>query len=455
MISQSAHGCHCPSRMVLSKAMSDAKPATFPKIDLQNLHSIYRMTPRATGEPLRIFVHAGAATPVVLLRNLVEQAPCLPPCEIVHLHTETPPDLTEALAKSVRIVNLFVGKNLRRYLNYDSVDYLPIFLSETPSLFRLGRYPLDVAFVHLSPPDRHGYCSLGTSVDCARAAVETAKYVVAQINPQMPRVHGDGLIHISKVSQFVEVNEALPEVPSRPQGDVAKKIGEYVASIVEDGSTLQAGIGAIPDACMAALKGHKYLGIHSEMWSDYALELIKSGAVDNSKKVVHQGKTVSTFVTGSRALYDYIDDNPSFVQLEASYVNQPNVIARNPKVVAINSCVEIDLTGQVCADSIGSRIISGVGGQMDFMRGAALSEGGKPIMAFSSRSEKGYSRIVSSLKPRAGVTTTRSHIHWVVTEYGAKNLVGLTLRRRAEALISLAHPEDREALKRAWESELS
>jgi 4-hydroxybutyrate CoA-transferase len=434
--------------------MNNTNQMPYAKIDLQKFHALYKESPRASGEPLRIFVHAGAATPVVLLRNLVEQAPSLPPCEIVHLHTETPSDLSEALAKSVRVVNLFVGKNLRRHLNYDSVDYLPIFLSETPSLFRLGRYPLDVAFVHLSPPDRHGYCSLGTSVDCARAAVESAKFVVAQINPQMPRVHGDGLIHISKVSQFVEVNEALPEVPSRPQGEVAKKIGENVAAIVEDGSTLQAGIGAIPDACMAALKNHRNLGIHSEMWSDYALELIKSGAVDNSRKVVHPGKTVSTFVTGSRSLYDYIHDNPSVVQLEASYVNQPNVIARNPKVVAINSCVEIDLTGQVCADSVGSRIISGVGGQMDFMRGAALSAGGKPIMAFSSRSEKGFSRIVSSLKPRAGVTTTRSHIHWVVTEYGAKNLVGLTLRRRAEALISLAHPEDRERLKLAWNAEL-
>lgn len=426
----------------------------YPKIDFQQFHTLFKSSPRGDGSPLRIFVHAGAATPLVLLRNLVAQAAQLPPCEIVHLHTETPADLTEALVKTVRIVNLFVGKNFRRALNFDSVDYLPIFLSETPALFRLGRFPLDVAFVHLSPPDRHGFCSLGTSVDCARAAVECAKYVVAQINPNMPRVHGDGLIHLSKVSQFIEVDEPLPEVPSRPVGPVAQKIGENVASIVENGSTLQAGIGAIPDACMAALKGHKNLGIHSEMWSDYALELIKSGAVDNSHKVVHPGKTVSTFVTGSRALYDYIDDNPSVVQLEASYVNQPNVIARNPKVVAINSCVEMDLTGQACADSIGSRIISGVGGQMDFMRGAALSVGGKPIMAFSSRSDKGFSRIVASLKPRAGVTTTRSHIHWVVTEHGAKNLVGLTLGSRAEALISLAHPEDRDQLKFEWEKGL-
>jgi 4-hydroxybutyrate CoA-transferase len=427
---------------------------SLPQIDLNILSSLVHSSLKEGSAPIRIFVHAGAATPLVLLRNLVDQAHRLPPCEMIHLHTETPPDLTESLVNSFRIVNLFVGKNMRRFLNYDSVDYLPIFLSETPSLFRLGRYPLDVAFVHLSPPDQHGFCSLGTSVDCARAATESAKYVIAQINPQMPRVHGDGLIHISKVTQFVEVDEALPEVPSRPLSAVARKIGENVASIVEDGSTLQAGIGAIPDACMAALKGHQHLGIHSEMWSDYALELMKSGAVDNSKKVVHPGKTVSTFVTGSRAVYDYLDDNPSVIQLEADYVNHPNIIARNPKVVAINSCVEIDLSGQVCADSVGSRIISGVGGQMDFMRGAALSTGGQPIMALSSRSEKGFSRFVNSLRPHSGVTTTRSHIHWVVTEYGARNLVGLTLYRRAQALIELAHPDDRERLRFEWKKEL-
>ncbi len=407
---------------------------------------------RESNEPLRVFVHGGAATPVALLRRLVELAPELPPLELVHLHTETPPDLTIQLVKNFRIVNLFVGRNMRPYLNYDSVDYLPVFLSETPALFRKMHYPLDVALVHVSPADRHGYCSLGTSVDCARAAVESAPIVIAQVNPNMPRVHGDGLIHVSKLAARIEINEPLPEVPSHPIGPTAKLIGEHVAGIVENGSTLQAGIGDIPDACMAALTAHKNLGIHSEMWSDYALDLIESGAVDNSKKVVHPGKTVSTFVTGSKRVYDFLHDNPSVVQLEASYVNQPNVIARNPKVVAINSCVEIDLTGQICADSVGGRVISGVGGQMDFLRGAALSKGGKPVMAFTSRTAKGKSRIVNALKAGAGVVTTRSHVHWVVTEYGVANLAGLTLSRRAKALIELAHPEDRESLRFDWKS---
>lgn len=400
--------------------------------------------------PIRVFVHGGAATPIALLRKLVETASELPSLELVHLHTETPADLTSQLVKNFRIVNLFIGRNIRPHLNYDTVDYLPVFLSETPALFRKMQYPLNVALVHVSPPDRHGYCSLGTSVDCARAAVESAPVVIAQINKNMPRVHGDGLIHVSKFAASIEVEDQLPEVPSHPISEVAAKIGSHVAGIVENGSTLQAGIGAIPDACMAALKGHKYLGIHSEMWSDYALDLIESGAVDNSKKIVHPGKTVSTFVTGSRRVYDFLHDNPSVVQLEASYVNQPNVIARNPKVVAINSCVEIDLTGQVCADSVGPRVISGVGGQMDFLRGAALSKGGKPLMAFSSRTEKGRSRIVNTLQTGAGVVTTRSHVHWVVTEYGVKNLAGLTLRQRANALIDIAHPDDRESLMREW-----
>lgn len=407
---------------------------------------------RESAGPLRVFVHGAAATPVALLRRLVESAAELPPLELVHLHTETPKDLTQQLVKNFRIVNLFIGRNMRPYMNYDSVDYLPVFLSETPALFRKMHYPLDVALVHVSPPDRHGYCSLGTSVDCARAAVETAPIVIAQVNPNMPRVHGDGLIHVSKFAARIEVNDPLPEVPSHPIAETAKKIGVHVAAIVENGSTLQAGIGGIPDACMAALKDHKHLGIHSEMWSDYALDLIESGAVDNSKKVVHPGKTVSTFVTGSKRVYDFLHDNPSVVQLEASYVNQPNVIARNPKVVAINSCVEIDLTGQVCADSVGSRVISGVGGQMDFLRGAALSKGGKPVMAFTSRTEKGTSRIVNALKSGAGVVTTRPHVHWVVTEYGAVNLAGLTLNRRARALIDLAHPDDRDRLLEDWKS---
>jgi 4-hydroxybutyrate CoA-transferase len=398
----------------------------------------------------RVFVHGGAATPNALLRSLVREGDTLRDLEFVHLHTELRGVTASELVRHFRITNLFVGKDYRRLLDHQRVDYLPVFLSEVPGLFRSGNLPLDAALVHVSPPDAHGFCSLGTSVDGAKAAVETAKVVIAQVNSQMPRVHGDGFVHISKFAAWIEVNEELPEVPSKPLSDVALRIGEHVASLVENGSTLQAGIGQVPDACLAALRGHKYLGLHSEMWSDHALSLIESGAIDNSQKRVHPGKCVSTFVTGSRRLYEYIHDNPSVIQLEASYVNLPNVIARNPKVVAINSCVEIDLTGQVCADSIGSRVISGVGGQMDFMRAAVLSEGGKPIMAFSSRSEKGQARIVPQLKPGAGVVTTRAHVHWVVTEWGAANLAGLNLSQRARALTDLAHPEDRESLRRAW-----
>jgi acyl-CoA hydrolase len=399
----------------------------------------------------RVFVQGGAATPSVLLKALVEQADRFEDVELMHLHTMDPGEYAlPKYRKSFRIANLFVGENIRPSLDYDRIDYLPCFLSEIPALFKSGKRPLNVAMIHLSPPDRHGFCTLGTSVDVAKAAVESAELVLAQINVQMPRVLGDGLIHISEVDHYVEVNGPIFECKYGPLSETAKKVGLNVASLVEDGATLQVGIGTIPDAVLAALSGHRHLGLHSEMWSDGALALIQSGAIDNSRKVVHPGKSVSGFVMGSRALYDYIHDNPSVIQLGIDYVNRPNVIARNPRVTAINSAVEIDLTGQVCADSVGSRIISGVGGQMDFMRGAALSHRGKPIIAIASRSKKGASRIVPQLKPGAGVVTTRSHVHYVVTEYGIADLYGKTLHERAQALIKIAHPEDRDALERAW-----
>jgi acyl-CoA hydrolase len=304
----------------------------------------------------------------------------------------------------------------------------------------------------VSPPDAHGYCTLGTSVDVARAAVDTAAVVIAQVNPRMPRVHGDGFIHMSEIHHWVEVDEEIPESPAAPQGPVEEAIGRHAASLIEDGATLQMGIGAIPDAVLAALHTHRHLGIHTEMWSDGCLELMQSGAVDNSLKKVHPGKTIAGFVVGTRPLYDYIHDNPSAVLLDIAYVNNPGIIARNPKVTAINSAVEVDLTGQVCADSIGSRIISGVGGQMDFIRGASISPGGKPIIALPSRTKAGKSRLVAQLTPGAGVVTTRAHVHFVVTEYGAADLAGKTLHERARALINIAHPEDREELTRTWRS---
>jgi 4-hydroxybutyrate CoA-transferase len=323
-------------------------------------------------------------------------------------------------------------------------------LSEIPQLFRSGRRPIDVALIHVSPPDKHGYCTLGTAVDITKAAFESAKFVVAQINSQMPRVQGDGLIHVSRFHASIEVNDPLPEIKSPKLTDIDLKIGANVASLIENGATIQVGIGAIPNAVLASLKNHRNLGIHSEMWSDGMVDLIQSGAVDNSKKAVHVGRSVSTFLMGTKRLYDFVNDNPSVIQLECDYVNNPNVIARNPKVAAINSAIEIDLTGQVCADSIGSSIYSGVGGQMDFIRGASLSPGGKPILALTSRTRHGISRIVSTLKPGAGVVTTRAHVHYVVTEYGIADLYGKTLSERAKALIAIANPLDWEKLNEEW-----
>lgn len=396
-------------------------------------------------------MHGGAATPLRLIDELLKQAERLRDVELIHLHTMGPATYADPpYDESFRVANLFVGPNMRKKMNLRHVDYLPCFLSEIPALFRSGKRPLDVSLIHVSPPDEHGFCTLGTSVDAARAAVENSKLVIAQINPQMPRVHGDGFIHISKIHHAIEVNDPIPEVPPTPPGPEELAIGRFVAGLVEDGSTLQAGIGSIPDAVLRALKDHRHLGVHTEMWSDGMLELIKCGAVDNSRKAVHPGKTVSGFVTGTRALYDFIHDNPSVAQLDIGYVNNPTNIARNPKAVSINSAVEIDLTGQVCADSIGSHIISGVGGQMDFMRGAAISPGGKPILALTSRTKKGLPRIVPILKAGAGVVTTRAHVHFVVSEYGVADLYGKTLCERAHALIAIAHPEDRDQLKRDW-----
>ena len=397
----------------------------------------------------RVFIHGGAATPNTLIKALVERADELNNVEIIHLHTEGPAEYAKPrFAKSFQVANLFVGANMRDKLDYDRVDYLPCFLSEVPQLFRSKRRPLDVAILHVSPPDQHGFCTLGVSVDVAKAAAESASLLIAQINRKMPRIHGDGFIHISRFAKYIEVDEPLFQAHTTPLTDIDKAIGEKVATLVENGATLQAGIGAIPDAALLALKHHKNLGIHTEMWSNGALELIQCGAVDNSRKVVHPGKTVSAFIIGDQKVYDFAHDNPSVIQLDMGYINDPGIIRRNHKVTAINSAVEIDLTGQVCADSVGPRIISGAGGQMDFIRGASLSEGGKPIIAITSQTRRGESKIVPMLKQGAGVVTTRGHVHFIVTEYGVADLYGKTLRERAKALISIAHPDHRENLER-------
>lgn len=399
----------------------------------------------------RVFIHGSMATPLRLIDGLIARANRLRDVELIHLHTEGPARYADPeFEASFKVANLFVGHNMRKKLDYTRVDYLPCFLSEIPNLFRSGKRRLDAALIHVSPPDSHGYCSLGTAVDVAAAAVEVANVVVAQINPNMPRVHGDGIIHIDDIDHYIEVDDPIPESKKHETKPEEAAIGSFAAQLIEDGATLQMGIGAIPDAVLEALSGHRHLGIHTEMWSDGALALIKKGVVDNSLKAIHPGKTVSGFICGSKELYDFINDNPSVVQLDISYVNNPNVIARNPKVTAINSAVEIDLTGQICADSVGDRVISGVGGQMDFIRGASLSKGGKPIIALTSRTGKGNSRIVPRLKEGAGVVTTRAHVHYVATEYGVADLYGKTLNERARELIRISHPEEREGLEKAW-----
>lgn len=399
----------------------------------------------------RVFVHGGAATPVTLLNALYSRRAELENVELIHIHLEgSVPHTSNEFKKSFKVTNLFIGSNVRDTLDYESNDYLPCFLSEMPQLFRLKKRPIDVALIHVSPPDSHGYCSLGTSVDIARAAVDSANTIIAQINPNMPRVHGDGFIHLSKIHSATSVNEPLAEIVISPAGEIEKKIGVHVAALIEDGATLQIGIGKIPNAVLAALTQHKHLGVHTEVWSDPLLPLIEKGIVDNSRKSIHPGKTVSAFVVGTRKLYHYIHDNPSVVQLDIAYVNKPEIIARNDKVVAINSAVEIDLSGQVCADSIGYKMISGVGGQMDFMRGASLSKGGKAIIALASCTQQGESKIVAVLRKGAGVVTTRAHVHYVVTEYGTADLFGKTLRERAKALIQIAHPQAREQLEMQW-----
>lgn len=397
----------------------------------------------------RVFIHSVAAAPQRLIRAITARAPELRGVELIHLHTEgEAPYARPECAGSFHTSALFIGANVRSAVESGEADYIPVFLSEVPALFLKGVLPVDVALIHVSPPDRHGFCSLGVSVDVARAAVHVADRVVAQINPRMPRTHGDGLIHVNRIDLAVEVDDPLPEHRPPVLTEVEKSIGRNCAALIEDGATLQMGIGAIPDAVLASLHNHKDLGVHSEMFSDGIIDLIERGIINGERKRVHPGKVVGGFMMGTRRLYNFVDDNPQIAMLDISYVNDTSVIRRNPKVTAINSAIEVDITGQVCADSIGTRLYSGVGGQMDFMRGASLSEGGKPIIALPSATSRGESRIVACLKPGAGVVTTRAHVHYLVTEYGVANLYGKNLRERARALIEIAHPSHREALER-------
>ena len=398
----------------------------------------------------RVFIHGVSASPLRLIKALVDRAPSLRQVELIHLHTEGKADYTEPrYAENFTTNALFVGANVRKAINEGRGDYIPIFLSEVPGLFRKKILELDVAMIHVSVPDKHGFCSLGVSVEATLAAVQNAKVVIAQVNPCMPRTHGDGFIHTSKIDYLVETNDALPEQIPPPPNANELRIGQYCAELIEDGATLQMGIGAIPNAVLASLNNHKNLGVHTEMFSDGVIDLVEKGIINGSNKRVHPGKLVSGFVMGSRKLYDFNDDNPMVAMLDIAYINDTAVIRRNPKVTAINSAIEVDITGQVCADSIGAYHFSGVGGQMDFIRGASLSEGGKPIIALPSTTKKGISRIVPFLKQGSGVVTTRAHVHHVVTEYGVANLYGKNLHQRARLLTEIAHPDHREELNKA------
>lgn len=399
----------------------------------------------------RVFVQGSAQTPTFLLKELSKQAARLKDVELVFIsvYGDIFVDRPQ-FAEAFHINSLFVSASIREAVNNGRADYVPVFLSEIPELFKQNILSLDVALVQVSPPDAHGYCSLGVSVDVARSAVNTAKCVIAQVNPNVPRTHGDGLIHTNRFHALVYCEDPLYEASfGEHVGPDEMKIGENVASLIEDGSTLQMGIGSIPDAVLKCLTGHKNLGVHTEMCSDGVVDLFERDVINNKCKRIHPNKIVTGFALGSRRLYDYVNDNPAFQFLDIDYVNDPHVIRRNNKMVAINSAIEIDITGQVCSDSIGTYQYSGVGGQMDFMRGAALSEGGKPIIALPSRTSRGLSRLVSALKPGAGVVTTRAHVHYVVTEYGVAYLFGKNLRQRARALIDIAHPDDRELLEKA------
>ena len=398
----------------------------------------------------RVFFQGAAMTPNLLINSLCDRYLELDNVEIVEIHTFGEAKYTELpYSKAFKLFSLFVGENVRKGVDTKRGDYIPVFLSEIHWLFRKRILPLDVAFIQVSPPDKHGYCSLGVSVDITLPAIQTAATVVALINPQVPRSHGDGIIHISHIDYAVEVDIPIHQHTIGLPSEIEATIGKNVAEMIEDGATLQMGIGNIPNAVLNNLSHHRRLGIHTEMFSDGLLPLVEKGVITGEEKEIKTGKIVTSFAMGTQKLYDFIDDNPVVHFKEAGYTNDTAIIRQNPKVTAINSAIEIDVTGQVCADSIGPYQFSGVGGQMDFIRGASLSKGGKPIIAIPSVTHKGISKIVPVLREGASVTTTRAHVHYIVTEYGVVNLFGKSLEQRAQELISIAHPDHREELERA------
>ena len=398
----------------------------------------------------RVYIGGGSGVPQQLINALINRADELRNVEIIHiLHFGEAPYVEEKYHQSFRHNALFIGPNVRKAVQEGHADFTPIFLFFIPKLFRLGILPIDIAFVQLSPPDEHGFCSFGTEVGTTKPAAENAKLVIAEVNRQMPRSHGDSFIHVRDLDMIVEVDYPLPEAPQGKATEVHKRIGEIITEMIPDGATLQMGIGSIPDSVLANLHNHRDLGVHTELFSDGVVQLVEEGVITGARKTLHPGKVVAGFLFGSQRLYQFIEDNPIIEMHPTDYVNDPFIIAQHENMISINSALEVDLTGQVCADSIGPKFFSGVGGQLDFVRGAARAKGGKPIIALPATAKGGtVSRIVPMLKPGAGVTTTRNDVHYIVTEYGVAELYGKTIRQRARALINIAAPEFREELER-------
>lgn len=400
---------------------------------------------------MNVFIHGAAATPTPLLEAMCRRSD-LTGITLYHMHTEGPaPFLSEECRTRFLSVSLFTGQPLRKAVQEGRADFVPIFLSDIPALFCDGHIRLDAALIQVSPPDKHGFCSLGTSVDAARAAADMAPLVIAEVNRRMPRTHGRSFVPIKSMAAWTETDRPLYEHEPTVETDVEAAIGQFVADLIKDGSVIQTGIGAIPSAVLSRLKDKNDLGVHTEMFSDGVIELVKSGVINNRTKAIFPGQLVTSFVVGSRRLFDFVDDNPQVSFLPCDITNNTNLLRKIDRLVALNSALQVDLSGQVCADSLGHRIYSGIGGQMDFIRGAAISREGLPIIALPSTAAGGkQSRIVAELISGSGVVTTRGHVHWVVTEYGAVNLHGLSLRQRGERLIEIAHPDFRDELRRQF-----
>jgi len=402
---------------------------------------------------MNVFIHGAAATPTPLIEAMCRRQD-LTDIKLFHMHTEGPAPFLDADCRDrFTSISLFTGQPLRNAVQNGVADFIPVFLSDIPSLFRDGIVRLDAALLQVSPPDRHGYCSLGTSVDSARAAADCAPLLIAEVNTQMPRTHGHSFVPAGSFAACMQSDRPLYEHSPVAETPVEAAIGQSIANLIEDGSTLQTGIGAIPSAVLSRLGNKNDLGIHTEMFSDGVIDLVNAGVINNRRKEIYPGQLITSFVVGTRRLFDFVDDNPLVNFLPCDITNNTNLLRKIDRLVAVNSALQIDLTGQVCADSLGHKIYSGIGGQMDFIRGAAISRGGLPIIALPSTAAGGkYSRIVAELAPGAGVVTTRGHVHWVVTEYGSVNLHGLSLRQRGQKLISIAHPDFRGELRKQFAS---